>query len=54
MRTCLANRLAGAMPKGSTRWAHHMTLPGGQLSQGARRVPDPGLSALEMSSFRLC
>lgn len=27
MRTCLANRLAGAMPKGSTRWAHHMTLP---------------------------
>lgn len=32
----------------------HDAAPGGQLSQGARRVPDPGLSALEMSSFRLC
>lgn len=27
MRTCLANGLAAAMPKGGTRWAHHMPLP---------------------------
>lgn len=32
----------------------HAAAPGGQLFQGARRVLDPGLSAREMSSFRLC
>lgn len=32
----------------------HAAAPGGQLFQSARRVLDPGLSAREMSSFRLC